>query len=124
MLVNRIPKGFFKGSRGLKQGDPLSPYLFIIVVELLGRITVKASSVGLIEGFSISREGFVVPFIQFVDDSLFLLKVEVEGMHNLRCTLLIMEAVSSLKANWAKSSVSPMGACSTIGEIASVLGVT
>lgn len=50
-MVDGFPKGFFKGSRGLKQGDPLSLYLFIIVVDLLGRMALKASSVGLIEGF-------------------------------------------------------------------------
>lgn len=92
------------------------------MVELLRRMAAKASSVDLMEGFSISREGPVVPFIQFADDSLFLLKAEVEGMCNLRCIFLIMEAVSGLKVNLAKSSISPVGVCCAIGEIASVLG--
>lgn len=77
---------------------------------------------GLLKGFSISKEGLAIPFIQFVDDSLFLLKAEVEGMRNLRCILLIMEAVSGLKVNWAKSSVSSVGVCFAIREITSVLG--
>lgn len=122
MLVNGIPKGFFKGSRGLCQGDPLFPYLFIIVANLLERMAAKANSVGLIEGFELSSEGPTVPFIQFADDSLFCLKAEVEGMKNLKCILLIMEAVTGLKVSWAKSSFSLVGVCPDVNEIASILG--
>lgn len=47
------------------------------MVDLLDHMVSKANSVGHIEGFAISKEGPIVLFIQFVDDSLFLLKDEV-----------------------------------------------
>lgn len=67
VLVNGSSKGFFKRSRGLRQGDPLSPYLFILVADLLGRIAVKAESVGVLRSFPL-RGGMAIPFIQFTDN--------------------------------------------------------
>lgn len=48
--MNGYPKGFFKSRRGLRKGDPLSPYLFIMAVDFLGRMTSNAEFVGLLEG--------------------------------------------------------------------------
>jgi hypothetical protein len=47
ILVNGSPKYFFKGYRGLSQGFPLSPLLFILVVECLNKLLKKAKPEGL-----------------------------------------------------------------------------
>ena len=48
VLVNGVPAGFFSSTKGLRQGDPLSPYLFVLGIEVLS---------ALIRGFKISSEG-------------------------------------------------------------------
>lgn len=51
VLVNGVPKGFFQAQRGLRQGDPLSPFLFAIVGEALSRMIYAARDANLITGF-------------------------------------------------------------------------
>ncbi|KAL5578918.1 hypothetical protein UlMin_011360 [Ulmus minor] len=46
----------FVASRGLRQGDPLSPFLFILVVDILGRMMDKAIRIGEVKGFNVGRE--------------------------------------------------------------------
>lgn len=68
ILVNGFPKGFFKANRGLRLRDLLSPYLFIMAAELLGRMVLRAESVGLSKGLFPFGGGTTIPFIQFADD--------------------------------------------------------
>lgn len=81
----------------------------------------KAESVVLLEGFSSIVGGLSIPFIHFVDDFIFMLKVDLEGMRSLRCILLILEVVTELKVNLSKSALSPIGDVSNIEELASIL---
>uniref|UniRef100_A0A2N9HXJ9 Reverse transcriptase domain-containing protein n=1 Tax=Fagus sylvatica TaxID=28930 RepID=A0A2N9HXJ9_FAGSY len=55
VLVNGRAHGFFPTSRGLRQGDPLSPLLFIIVVEALSKMLERAMTGGYISGFSVGN---------------------------------------------------------------------
>ena len=60
ILVNGNAKGWVKTSRGLRQGDPLSPFLFTIVVDVLSRMLLKAEERSLLEGFRVGRNRCMV----------------------------------------------------------------
>ena len=55
VLVNGNAKGWVKASRGLRQGDPLSPFLFTIVADVLSRMLLKAEERNVLEGFRVGR---------------------------------------------------------------------
>ena len=73
VLVNGSPASFFRSSRGLRQGDPLSPYLFVIGMEALSCLTDRAVEGAFISGCSIrsrTGEGMVNSHLLYVDDTL------------------------------------------------------
>ena len=55
ILVNGNAKGWVKASRGLRQGDPLSPFLFTIVADMLSRMLFKTEERSVLEGFRVGR---------------------------------------------------------------------
>jgi hypothetical protein len=72
ILLDGVPKGYIIPSRGLRQGDPLSPYLFLLCAEGLSALLKKSSLVGRLKGLQTSRLGPWVSHLFFADDSLFL----------------------------------------------------
>eukprot|EP00253_Pinus_taeda_P012671 PITA_12671 len=70
ILVNGSPLEIFIPSRGLRQGDPLSPFLFILMMEGLGRSIKHAKAMGKIEGLQLSENGQALTHQQFVDDTM------------------------------------------------------
>ena len=71
ILVNRNAKGWVKVSRGLRQGDPLSPILFTIVADVLSRMLLRAEERSMLEGFKVGRNKTRVSHLQFADDTIF-----------------------------------------------------
>lgn len=122
VLVNGSPTGFFHSSRGLRQGDPLSPFLFIIVTEALSRLTKKLEESGLLAGFLVSEGAPPISHLQFADDTLFLCEANHLQLRLLRCTLRCFEAVSGLRINLMKSSIFAVGEVINIEELAADLG--
>eukprot|EP00253_Pinus_taeda_P008440 PITA_08440 len=70
ILVNGSPSKIFLPSRGLRQGDPLSPFLFILMMEGLGRSIKHARVTGKIQGLQLAENGQVLTHQRFVDDTM------------------------------------------------------
>ena len=70
ILLNGSPSKSFRPSRGLKQGDPLSPFLFIVIMEGLGKAITSAKTEGTIHGLKLTQEGNTLTHQQFVDDTM------------------------------------------------------
>ncbi|KAJ9680549.1 hypothetical protein PVL29_019768 [Vitis rotundifolia] len=106
ILVNGNAKGWVKASRGLRQGDPLSPFLFTLVADVLSRLMIRAEETGLTEGFLVRRDRTRVSMLQFADDTIFFSNASLEHLQNLKIILLVFGQVSGLKINLEKSSIS------------------
>lgn len=91
VLINSEPEGFFSSSRGLRQGDPLSPFLFIIVMEAFSRIMDAFVAGGFIQGFPVGRDRLfevVVSHLLFADDTLIFCEAEAPQLGYLQLGLL------------------------------------
>jgi hypothetical protein len=112
VLINGILADFCRSSRGVRQGDPLPPLLFVVVMEAFNRIMNVAVERELLTGFLVGSQHFEameVSYLLFADDTLIFCEPKVEQLWNLRCLLLCFEAVSRLKINLVKSVIVPIG---------------
>ncbi|RVW15226.1 LINE-1 retrotransposable element ORF2 protein [Vitis vinifera] len=103
ILVNGNAKGWVKASRGLRQGDPLSHFLFTIVADVLSRMLLKAEERSLLEGFRVGRNRCMVSHLQFPDDTIFFANSSEEELQTLKSLLLVFGQVSGLKVKLDKS---------------------
>ncbi|RVW26070.1 putative mitochondrial protein [Vitis vinifera] len=90
ILVNGNAKGWVKASRGLRQGDPLSPFLFTIVADVLSRMLLKAEERSLLEGFRVGRNRCRVSHLQFADDTILFASSSEEELQTLKSLLLAL----------------------------------
>lgn len=103
VLVNGSSTGEFKMEKGLRQGDPLSPFLFILVVEGLNVIFNRAKERGIIKGISVAANGPNLTHLQFADDTIVFCNASLDELMNVKKLLSFFEAVSGLKINFQKS---------------------
>ncbi|CAM8971158.1 unnamed protein product [Rhodiola kirilowii] len=92
--------------RGLRQGDPLSPYLFLLCSELLSAKISAAVTSGSISGVRISRTAPVISHLFFADDSIFFIKARSGEAQYLKRILLQYEEATGQMINFQKSKIS------------------
>ena len=125
VLVNGTPSGFFQSSRGLRQGDPLSPYFFVIAMEALSCLLKRAVCGGFLSACQVrgrEREGVEVSHLLFADDTLIFSEAHEEQMTFLCWLLMWFEAIFGLKVNLDKSELIPMGRVENVDDLAGELG--
>ena len=74
ILVNGEPKGLINPTRGIRQGDPLSPFLFLLCTEGLHGLIIKAARAKEINGFSLCKRGPKLTHLYFANDILLFCK--------------------------------------------------
>ena len=105
ILVNGKPKGLIHPSRGLRQGDPLSPFLFLLCTESLHGLIKKAASNGDITGFRLCRHGPKLTHLFFADDSLLFCRANSTECSKVMDLLSVYEDFSGQKINKGKTAL-------------------
>lgn len=105
VLVNERAHGFIKPERGIRQGDPLSPFLFILCAEALVNILNKVERNGNLHGVKASDSGPKVHHLLFADDSLLMCKANREESSELKRCLEVYGKASGQVINFQKSSI-------------------
>ncbi|GKE23399.1 putative RNA-directed DNA polymerase, partial [Tanacetum coccineum] len=109
VMINGSPSNEFKRERGLRQDDPLSPLLFLIVAKVLQINILEACNKGLYIRVFIAGCGANVSLLQYADDALFFGEWSRRNALNLIHILKCFELGSRLKVNISKSTILGVG---------------
>jgi hypothetical protein len=104
VLVNGSPTEEFCIERGLRQGDPLSSFLFLLAAEGFNVLMSSLKEEGLFHGYRVGRDNdLCLSHLQFADDTLIIGNKSWLNVRSMRVVLLIFEQVLGLKVNFHKS---------------------
>ncbi|RVW43900.1 putative mitochondrial protein [Vitis vinifera] len=121
VMVNGVPAGFFPSSKGLRQGDPLSPYLFVMGMEVLDVLIRRAVEGGFLSGCNIrggSEPPLNISHLFFADDTIIFCEARKDHLTHLSWILFWFEAASGLRINLAKSEIIAVGEVVEMEELA------
>lgn len=90
---------------GLRQGCPLSPFIFNCVAEAFSVLMSNAVRLQLCKGIEVGERGLVISHLQFTDDTVIMCRSEWELGHNIKKILLSFQLISGLRINFQKSSL-------------------
>ena len=105
ILVNGFPQGLITLSRGIRQGDPISPYLFLPCAEALSSMLYKAREDGVLTGVPTSKKGPELSHLFFADDNLLFCRASLSQWNQLYFILHQYEVASGQKMNTNKIGI-------------------
>lgn len=73
-LINGHTSNHFRPNCGIRQGDPLSPYLFLFYMDILSRMLQLGTDIGQFKGINIIRGSMSISILFFADDALLFFK--------------------------------------------------
>jgi hypothetical protein len=106
--INDINSDYFESSRGVRQGDPVSPILFNFVADVFTRMLIKAAGNNQLAGLLSSFCSSGVIRMQYVDDTLIFLEKKLESALNLKWLLACFEQMSGMRINFHKCDLVPI----------------
>ena len=104
--LNGRVEGNIIPSRGLRQGDPLSPYLFLLCAEGFSSLLARAADEGFIHGARVCRQAPRISHLFFADDSILFTRATLQECSVVADILSTYERASGQKINFNKSEVS------------------
>jgi hypothetical protein len=99
VVVNGTPIGRIIPTRGIRQGDPILPYLFLLCSEALSSMLTQEESCGTLTGVLTSKSGPWISHLFFADDSLLFCKANHVHWRKMFELLQIYENASSQRLN-------------------------
>lgn len=105
IVLNGKKMGAIKPERGVRQGDPLSPYLFIIIADVLSRMIIDAANDKSLKGIKLSRYCPILTHLLFADDSLFFILASTDNCKKLIDIINEYCAASGQMVNLSKSTI-------------------
>ncbi|KAK5840243.1 hypothetical protein PVK06_009132 [Gossypium arboreum] len=105
VIINGRRGKLFQPTRGLRQGDPLSPFLFLICNEGLSSLMRLAKNEGLWKGVKMSKRGLEITHLLFADDCMMFGEATERGAMVLKDILKEYESCSGQRVNFSKSTI-------------------
>ncbi|CAI0460218.1 unnamed protein product [Linum tenue] len=124
ILINGEANGFFPVSKGLRQGDPISPGLFVMVMDVLSLMLEKVRANGMFEGFFMDEKKKIgeVTHLLYADDTLIFCDANHDQVLNILATLVMFQMVTGLRINLEKSVMYSVGDVADPSYFAAIFG--
>nr|XP_043639835.1 uncharacterized protein LOC122610949 [Erigeron canadensis] len=109
ILVNGSPTFEFQCHKSMRQGDPIAPFLFIMVMEAFPVMLNRALAFSIIKGVDIGNDGLLLSHMLYADDYVLVGEWESDNLKNITGILRVFNLCSGLKIHLGKSNLFGIG---------------